>query len=109
VLEVLGDMTFEGDLVLEFVDGFSPRAADEFEILVSCGNLELAAEQIEVVNLALEFEFNLARSAGTVKMTAPNDAVFVPEPGRVASLLTCLVTLGMLARCREHREGRPSR
>ncbi|MBW2397603.1 MAG: hypothetical protein JRG95_25445 [Deltaproteobacteria bacterium] len=66
-------------------------------------HLDLGPQQIEIVNLAPEFEFDLAPSAGGIMMTALNDAVFVPEPYPVALQLACLATLTMLTRQRQRR------
>jgi hypothetical protein len=107
VLEVLGDLNVDGNLTLEFVNGFAPKTTDQFDFAISGGNLALAAQQVEIVNLAPEFQFDLALSPGGVRMTALNDAVFVPEPGALPLALASLVTLGGIARRRIGRIVRP--
>lgn len=92
LLEITGDATLDGTLLLEFIDGFAPRQGDEFKFLDIGGALGGAFASVEVRNLAPGFQFDLRPDAGGLTMVALNDGVFVPEPATLAMLFA-----GMLA------------
>jgi T5SS/PEP-CTERM-associated repeat protein len=78
VLKVTGKATIGGELMIEFLDGFAPRQGDAIELLDFAGTLNGQFTDIEILNLAPEFRFDLRPEAGALTMIALNDAVFVP-------------------------------
>ena len=87
VLEITGDATLDGTLLLEFIDGFAPRQGDTFEFLDVGGVLSGSFANVEVRNLAPGFQFDLRPDAGGLTMVALNDGVFVPEPATFVLLM----------------------
>ncbi|MEX2140108.1 MAG: hypothetical protein WD894_12660 [Pirellulales bacterium] len=83
VLKVTGNATIGGQLSLEFLDGFAPRQGDAFEFLDVSGTLDGQFANVELRNLAPEFQFDLRPDAGGLTMVALNDGVFVPPPPSV--------------------------
>lgn len=100
VLDVQGDLDFDGTLTLAFTDGFAPRQGDHFEFLQTTGALALDVEEVVVENLAPGFEYDVDSTADRITVIALNDAVFVPEPGYSEVVLPALAMLGVLARRR---------
>ena len=98
VLEVTGDVSLGGDLLLEFIDGFAPRQGDVFKFLDIGGALGGAFADVEVRNLLPGFQFDVRSDAGGLTMVALNDGVFVPEP---ATLF--LLTLAAAGWCLHQR------
>jgi T5SS/PEP-CTERM-associated repeat protein len=99
---VAGNATIGGDLSLEFLDGFAPRAGDRFDFLTATGSLTGQFEHVEVLNLAPGFQFDLRNEGGHLAMVALNDAVSVPEPAASGLLI-----LSVLALPRRRRHARP--
>jgi len=80
VLKVLGNITLGGELMLEFIDGFAPRQGNQFQFLDISGTLSGQFGEVEIVNLAPGFQFDLRRDGGNMTMVALNDGVFVAPP-----------------------------
>jgi T5SS/PEP-CTERM-associated repeat protein len=80
LVEITGDATLGGTLLLEFIDGFAPRQGDEFKFLDVGGALSGAFDGVKVRNLLPGFQFDLRPDAGGLTIVALNDGVFVPEP-----------------------------
>jgi T5SS/PEP-CTERM-associated repeat protein len=78
-LIVLGDVDFDGEILLKFIDGFAPEQGQQFEFLTVDGLADLNDATFEVRNLAPGFMFDITPSAGGIMMTALNDGVFVPD------------------------------
>jgi hypothetical protein len=97
-----GDASIAGDLRLEFLDGFAPRAGDRFDFLTASGSLTGRFAHVDVSGLAPGFQFDLRNEDGRFTMVALNDGVAVPEPGAAAVLL--LLGPAMLLR-RRRRAG----
>jgi T5SS/PEP-CTERM-associated repeat protein len=83
VLKVTGNATIAGHVRLEFLDGFAPRQGDAFELLDVAGTMNGQFANIEVRNLAPEFQFDLQPEGGGLRMVALNNGVFVPPPPSV--------------------------
>ncbi|MDJ0868622.1 MAG: hypothetical protein QNK03_21110 [Myxococcota bacterium] len=96
VVDVTGSLTFDGTLVLRFTDGFAPRQGDALALLATRGSMSLGPDQVELRHLAEGFEFELESTAGSLGLTALNDAVYVPEPARGLGALTSLAALALL-------------
>jgi T5SS/PEP-CTERM-associated repeat protein len=79
-LKVLGNSTIGGELMLEFIDGFAPRQGDQFQFLDVSGTLNGQFGEVEIINLAPGFQFDVRRDGGNMTMVALNDGVFVPPP-----------------------------
>jgi T5SS/PEP-CTERM-associated repeat protein len=80
VLNVTGNATLGGRLRLEFIDGFAPRQGDMIEFLDVGGTLANTFANVELRNLAPEFQFEVRSAGGAMTMVALNDGVFVPPP-----------------------------
>jgi T5SS/PEP-CTERM-associated repeat protein len=92
LLEITGDATLGGKLQLAFINGFAPRAGDQFNFLNVGGALSGTFASIEVRNLAPGFQFEVRPVVGGLTMVALNDGIFVPEPATLVLLFA-----GMLA------------
>ena len=110
VLDVEGDLVFDGAVTLRFVDGFAPRRDDQFEFVRAGGALALTPEDVAIENLAPGFEFELATAPDRVTVTALTDGVYVPEPAPAAAALAALAGLALVgARSGQRRRRRASR
>jgi len=86
-LVVNGDVTLDGTAVFRFINGFSPRQGDVFDVIVAGGITFslLGDEDIRVENLLPGFQYDAAfEPTGVFRLTALNDGVFVPEPSALA-------------------------
>ena len=86
-LNVTGNVTLAGTLVVRFINGFAPHAGDEFAFLSVGGTQTGAFSQIEIENLAPGFQYNLMADGGGLSLRALNDGVFVPEPATLVLLM----------------------
>jgi T5SS/PEP-CTERM-associated repeat protein len=80
VLNVTGNATIGGRLRLEFIDGFAPRQGDMIEFLDVGGTVANSFANVELRNLAPDFQFEVRSAGGAMSMVALNDGVFVPPP-----------------------------
>jgi len=95
VLKVVGDASIEGDLLLEFIDGFAPHQGDRFNFLSVTGARTGQFQNVEVRNLAPGFQFELQNDASGLSLVAFNDGVFIPEP--TTRVLLAASLLGLLS------------
>jgi hypothetical protein len=102
VLAVTGDASLGGELVLNFIDGFSPRQGDSFEFLNVDGVVGGMFSAIEVRNLEPGFEFDISSDGGGLTMVALNNGVFVPEPSAIL-LAACGLAAVALPQIRRRR------
>ena len=93
---ITGDATLGGTLLLDFIDGFAPRAGDEFKFLDVGGALSGEFANIDVRNLVPGFQFDLRPDAGGLTMVALNDGVFVPEPASAVLLGAAAAAIGFV-------------
>ena len=90
-LEVAGEVTMAGMLNLVFRDGFAPRMGDQVTLLSAGGALSTQGLEVNIVNLAPGFEYDLMLSSGAMTLVAKNDAVFIPEPTMLPMLAAVLI------------------
>ena len=83
VLNVTGNATIGGGLRLKFIDGFAPRQGDLFEFLDIGGTFANNFANVELRNLAPDFQFEVRRAGGAMTLAALKDGVFVPPPPSV--------------------------
>jgi hypothetical protein len=82
VLNVTGNASFNGDLLLSFQDGFAPHQGDTFAILNTAGTVAGSFANVHLHDLAPGFQFNLQpETGGAVALVALNDAVSSRIPG----------------------------
>ena len=82
VLNVTGNASFNGDLLLSFQDGFAPHHGDTFAFLNTAGTMTGSFANVHLHDLAPGFQFNLQpETGGTVALVALNDAVSSRIPG----------------------------
>lgn len=82
---VTGDATLGGTLVLQFRNGFAPRAGDAFEIVQANGTVNGGFASVDVQGLAPGAQFDVTTTAGALKATATTDTVALPTVGVKAS------------------------
>jgi len=103
LLMLNGGATLGGELRLVFRDGFAPQLGQTFDLLQVMGPVASSFDEVTVVNLADGFQFHVGfTSAGTYRLTALNDGVFVPEPN--SAVLRTSVLLALFLRKRRSRE-----
>jgi hypothetical protein len=78
---VTGDATLGGTLVLQFRNGFAPRAGDPFEVLQANGTVTGEFTAVEVRGLAPGAQFDVAKSGTSWVATAAADTVALPSVG----------------------------
>ncbi len=103
VLKVVGDASIEGDVLLEFIDGFAPHQGDRFNFLSVTGARSGQLQNVEVRNLAPGFQFELQNDAGGLSLVALNDAVFVPEPQNITLVYIAVVSYAICISIRASR------
>jgi len=92
-LIVSGAASIEGVLQLRFLDGFAPLKGDTFDFLIASSVQEDSQVQVQVQNLLAGFEYDLSYIDGAYRLTALNNATFVPEPNSAILLLPGLYAL----------------
>lgn len=87
VLNVLGDITIEGTVVFEFIDGFAPAQGQTFDFLQASGTIDLTLAHFEIGKLAPGFVFDVVPgTGGGFQLLALNDAAPVPLPAGIVLL-----------------------
>ena len=86
VLNVLGDITIEGTVVFEFIEGFAPGQGQSFDFLHASGVVDLTQAHFEIGNLAPGFSFDILPGNGGFQMLALNDGAPVPLPPGIVLL-----------------------
>lgn len=76
---VNGDATLAGRFVLQFMNGFAPRAGDAFELLQVSGTVTGSFDDVAVRGLAPGFEFAADPLGGRLVLTALSDGVALPS------------------------------
>ena len=98
-LVVTGGMTLTAGAVLEldFINGFAPKAGDQFELLDVGGALSGSFDRIDLEGLAPGFEYVIGPDGqGHYVLTAENDGTTaIPEPSTWALYLVGLALLGV--------------
>ncbi|HVH04585.1 MAG TPA: hypothetical protein VNE71_01140, partial [Myxococcota bacterium] len=84
VLEFAGDGELAGNLVLQFRNGFAPRAGDAIEVVQAGGALTGAFTNVEVRGLAPGAQFDTSAAGGALQLVALNDTVALPSVSLVA-------------------------
>ena len=77
-LIINGNATLGGKLVLQFMNGFAPRAGEEFNVVAVNGTSSPFAE-VQVAGLQPGAQFAVSTSGGMLKATALNDGVALPS------------------------------
>jgi len=90
-LAVSGNVTMAGVLNLIFRDRFAPRMGDQFTLLPVGGTFTDAGLDVNIVNLAPGFEYDLMLTGGAMTLVAKNDATFVPEPSMLGMLSAAIL------------------
>ncbi len=84
-LIVTGSADLRGQLLLDFLDGYAPKAGETFDIL-SFGSITNYSPTYVVQGLAPGWQFSVAPHGGTYTLTSLSNAVAVPEPGGLGAL-----------------------
>lgn len=79
VLQASGNVSLAGSLVLNFVDGFSPRAGQSFTFL-KFGSLNGSFSQVQVGGLASGFQYQIQTNNNALVLVASNDGVATSPP-----------------------------
>ncbi len=88
-LVVTNEATLDGQVTFKFINGFAPKAGEQFKFLSVGGTRHGAFAKVGMQNLAPGFQFDVAPSGSTLSMTARNDGVYDTSlPGRVEVTIT---------------------
>ena len=85
VLNITGDASIAGELILKFIDGFAPSQGNVFSFLEILGTDHIAFDKVSIENLVEGFEYD-GDSLVDGSLVALNDGQFIPEPGSLALL-----------------------
>jgi T5SS/PEP-CTERM-associated repeat protein len=88
-----GTASIEGMFLFQFLDGFAPLKGDIFDFLITSHVQANSQVQVQIQNLLPGFEYDLSFIDGAYRLTALNNATFVPEPGSAILLLSGLYAL----------------
>jgi hypothetical protein len=82
ILEIKGDVTLGGKLVLNFSNGYAPRQGDTFAFLQSS---EVSGQfaTVAIAGLAPGFDFDVTPGAAGVQLIANNDGEATTEPNQL--------------------------
>jgi len=100
MLMINGDLTLDDTrLEIVFANGFAPKTGNRFELIQLGGALQGNFLPPRIVNLAPGFMYTAQFENGIYRLTALNDAVFVPEPSSLILLIVIsVVTTGASTR-----------
>lgn len=88
-LVVTNEATLDGQVTFKFLNGFAPKAGQQFKFLNVGGARSGAFTEVALQNLSPGFQFNIAPSGSALSMTALNDGVYDTSlPGRVDVAIT---------------------
>jgi hypothetical protein len=79
LLEFAGDGEIGGNLVLQFRNGFAPRAGEAIEVVQAGGALTGAFANVEVRGLAPGAQFDTSAASGALQLVALSDTVALPS------------------------------
>jgi len=81
VLRVTGAARLSGELILQFTEGFAPKAGQTFQIAQADGGLEGSFGTVTVTGLAPGFQYTLVPEGGNVLgLRADNDGITTTVP-----------------------------
>jgi T5SS/PEP-CTERM-associated repeat protein len=101
ILDITGNATFDGQVVVNFENGFAPHTGDRFDFLNVAGTISGTLPGVSIQGLADGFLYDADLANGHLSLTALSDGVFVgvPEPAAMALAALSLLLL-QLPRCR---------
>lgn len=79
LLEFEGDGELGGKLVLQFQNGFAPRAGEAIEVVRAGGALSGAFSEVEVRGLAPGAQFDTGTDGGGLQLVAVSDTLALPS------------------------------
>jgi hypothetical protein len=98
-LVVTGSADLRGQVLLDFLDGYAPKAGETFNIL-SVGSVTNYSPTYVVEGLAPGWQFSVTPHGGIYMLTSLSNAVAVPEPQAPCFFLTLA---GYALNCRRRR------
>jgi hypothetical protein len=106
-LTVAGTISVAGTVMLDFKNGYAPKAGSSFDLFTVAGGMSSLGNNIEVAGLAPGWQFSLADENGDTFVNSLSDGVATsPEPSSVA-LGSALLAGTVLRRSRRRpRRGR---
>ena len=100
-LDITGSAIFDGEMVLNFIDGFAPKKGEQFDLINISGNGDFLGNIFKIEGLLPGFEYSLSFMDGQFTLTALNDGISdTPEPGTILLLVSGVLTIGYGARKR---------
>ncbi|MGA8028955.1 MAG: hypothetical protein WB992_17585, partial [Bryobacteraceae bacterium] len=96
-LDVSGSSLFQGNVAIDFIDGFAPKKGDKFELIMSSGGADFKDANFVIEGLEAGFKWTDTVVNGDFTLTALNNGVSTsgtPEPGTLA--LTASAVLAAL-------------
>jgi T5SS/PEP-CTERM-associated repeat protein len=93
VLDISGSSLFQGTLRLDFLDGFTPKKGDTFDLINDPEGADFTGATFEVTGLGAGFKYSETFSDGMFILTALNNGInttTTPEPGTLGLLAAAL-------------------
>src|SRR5207253_7817288 len=84
-LVVTGSADVRGQVLLDFLDGYAPKAGATFDILIF-GSVTNYSPTYVVQGLAAGWQYSVVAHGGTYTLTSLSDGVAVPEPSGLGTL-----------------------
>jgi hypothetical protein len=84
-LDVTGTTAVSGTVLIDFQNGFAPKAGDSFDLFTVAGGMSSLGSNIEGAGLAPGWQFSVADENGDTFVDSRSDGVATsPEPSAVA-------------------------
>jgi hypothetical protein len=81
VLNVTGIVSLAGQLTLNYINGYSLRQGQEFDVLKFGGNVLGAFDRIVITGLETNFQYQVKQiGAGTISLVAASDGIATSPP-----------------------------
>ena len=112
VLDITGNASIDGTIVLNFIDGFAPKQGDTLFFLEVAGVLDFMVEDVVVEGLKDGWNFDFFSGDEGLFLNSLSDAEFkpvttVPLPTALPLLISALISLRMIGRTGKEKQRTP--